>query len=159
MRPSLNRPVVAAAFAVLFAASSVPAQSPRDSTAIVQAVIPQALLHAKHQGPRIDTLIAFRNNLKLVPDNPGYHLLRRAAASQPIATDELPPRCAWTGGSPTSGMGIRVSLPAIESGSANIDVELLCMKGATAFAWVFRYRLEHTGIAWIVREVDELEIS
>jgi hypothetical protein len=56
-------------------------------------------------------------------------------------------------------MGIRVSLPVIQLASATVDVELLCMKGATAFAWVFRYRLEHTGTAWVVREVEELDIS
>jgi hypothetical protein len=56
-------------------------------------------------------------------------------------------------------MGIHVSSPVIESTSATLEVELLCMERGHAFAWSFRYRLERTAAGWIVRSVEELSIT
>lgn len=138
---------------------NVLAQSAADSLAIAEAVVSQALLHAKRQASRIDTLIVFRNVVESVPSRSGYDLLARIAASQPIAIDELAPRCAWSGGHPTRGMGLHISTPIIESNSATLEVQLLCMEGATAFAWLFRYYLERAAADWVVHAVEELEIT
>jgi hypothetical protein len=154
-----TRVLLATAVCAFVQASKLPAQSTADSMAIVRAVVPQALLHAKHQASLTDTLVAFRQIIESVASRAGYQLLARAAASQPIALADLAPRCAWTGGSPTRGMGIHVSRPVIESTTATLEVELLCMKSAASFAWLFRYRLERTATGWVVRAVEELEIT